>query len=63
MNDNSERRIWLAISACFILLALVFLTRSVSAQEPQVKYCKNLTTGEIIVVEIGLPCPAGTAKI
>ena len=44
--------------AMFLLLALF---GDASAQG--VKYCKNAETGEIIVVEEGMPCPFPTHKI
>lgn len=51
----------------FILLTwaiiLSFGLMSFVCAQGGVKYCKNLQTGEIIVVEEGYPCPSGTVKI
>lgn len=45
-----------------ILLGMLIWAEGTSAQ-PKIKYCKNLRTGEIVVVEGNYPCPAGTVKI
>jgi hypothetical protein len=48
-----------------IIAALVmcaFLSFIASAQD-KVKYCKNATTGQIITVEVGMPCPFPTHEL
>ncbi len=45
------------------LLFLVFALVSVADNAQEVKFCKNATTGEIIVVEVGYPCPFPTHEI
>ena len=32
-------------------------------QDPDIKICKNFKTGEVIVVEAGMPCPFPTVQI
>lgn len=44
-----------------VLVTFVFTGSMCQAQD--VKYCKNAKTGDIIVVEIGYPCPYPTHKI
>lgn len=43
------------------LILILLLSGAVQAQD--VKYCKNAQTGEIIVVEVGYPCPFPTHEI
>ena len=46
-----------------LLLLVVLFTAPAMAQEvkTQVKYCKNYETGQVIVVQVGYPCPFPTA--
>ena len=60
MRDDNAK-LWAAISFLFFLMAMLFMGQAIDAQE--VKFCKNLTTGEIIVVEINYPCPYPTVRI
>jgi hypothetical protein len=47
-----------------IAVALVVLYGlNAQAQDDDVKYCKDFETGEIIVVEAGMPCPGTTAEL
>ena len=48
-----------AIVATFTAILLV--STKGSAQE--VEYCKNATTGDIITVQAGMPCPYPTYKL
>ena len=47
------------MGAAFVLM----ITWTYEAKSQEVKYCKNRQTGEVIVVEIGYPCPFPTSKI
>jgi hypothetical protein len=49
----------LIIAALSILFAI---SLNVMAQD-KVKYCKNYTTGQVITVQAGYPCPYPTAEI
>jgi hypothetical protein len=49
-----------ALVASFIIVLMV--SPSAEAQD-KVKYCKNYTTGEIITVTAGMPCPYPTSEI
>lgn len=44
-----------------VLATFVFTASMCSAQE--VEYCKNATTGEIITIQAGYPCPFPTHKL
>ena len=48
-----------------IIIALLFAAGFIAGTkaDPEVKYCKNFETGEIIVIEEGYPCPFPTAEI
>ncbi len=39
------------------------IVAAVLLNQPEVKYCKNLTTGEIHVVEVNMPCPYPTVRV
>jgi len=45
-----------------LFVTLVLFNGSSRADE-RVKYCKNFKTGEVIVVEAGMPCPFPTVQI
>ena len=57
---KTNKLIWLAIALMTIILA-AGLVDIAAAQE--VKFCKDAETGEIIVVEINMPCPFPTHEI
>lgn len=42
-------------------LALAVIAAGTQAQD-KVKYCKNFITGEIITVEVNMPCPTQQRK-
>jgi hypothetical protein len=45
-------------------LVFILFTALVSESNAQkVKYCKNATTGDIITVQAGMPCPYPTHEI
>ena len=48
-----------------LLLAIVLIPAYTvgTLANPQVKYCKNFTTGEVFVVEANMPCPYPTVEI
>jgi hypothetical protein len=55
------------IGWALVIAALIIIMRMpvVDAQEdePEVKYCQDLTTGEVAVVEEGAPCPYPMAEM
>ena len=53
----------LKIATAIGLLALILLMGWQISNAQEVKYCKNLRTGEIVVVQKNYPCPSGTVKI
>ena len=57
-----ERKYVIAAITAAIVIFGVFVW-AVAEAEPEVKYCKNLTTGEVFVVEANYPCPGNTVKI
>ncbi len=50
-----------ATALTIVLLCWAVGMTTTEAQE--VKYCKNFTTGDIVVVEAGMPCPFPTVEI
>lgn len=59
-----KRQILETTAILFILLAMAW--RPADAQEdddPKVKYCQDLTTGEVRVVAEGTPCPYPMAEM
>lgn len=53
----------LDVSIVFALLIAGIIVLMPDALSQEVKYCKNYTTGEIVVVEKGMPCPYPTAEL
>ena len=51
----------LEASIVFFLIALILAVIEAEAQD--VTYCKNYETGEIIVVDAGMPCPYPTVQL
>jgi hypothetical protein len=45
----------------FFVLCLMMAVKPCEAQD--VTYCKNYQTGQIIVVEAGMPCPYPTVQL
>lgn len=43
----------------FVFIAILVMVDDGNAQD-KVKYCRKDQSGEIVVVEAGYPCPAGT---
>ena len=68
MNSNliqSTKKVIAAVLALLVIGIICHLP-TVEAQdddEPEVKYCQDLTTGEVTVVEAGMPCPYPTAEM
>jgi hypothetical protein len=52
----------LGIGICIIVITAALLW-ALPATAQKVKYCKNYTTGEIITVTAGMPCPYPTSEI
>lgn len=52
-----------ALTIFALLLLALIVWRTAEANEPRTKICKNLRTGEIVVIEAGYPCPPGTVAI
>ena len=46
-----------------IVAFLLFTLATMEVNSQDVKYCKNYETGEIIVVEINMPCPFPTSEM
>ncbi len=47
----------------FIIALVISMLLSNATQAQDVKYCKNFQTGEIVVVEINMPCPFPMAEL
>ena len=45
-----------------LMMVLLLSAPLVAANEPEVKYCKDYITGEVIVIQAGYPCPAPTSE-
>ena len=58
---KTNKLIWLAIALMTVILAAGLV--DIAVAQDKVKYCKNAETGEIIVVEINMPCPFPTHEI
>ena len=52
-----------AVEAAIIFLILALLMCVKPEATPEIKYCKNYETGEVIVVEANQPCPFPTAEL
>lgn len=57
-----ERKYVIAAIAVTILI-FGLLAYGIAKADPEVKYCKDMRTGEIFVVEAGYPCPGTTVEI
>ena len=52
-----------AIEAVAVLILFSIAIWAVDSEAQAVTYCKNYETGEIIVVEAGMPCPYPTVQL
>lgn len=55
-----HRRAGTTIIIAILLALVVFLTEGYAQQ---VKYCKDLQTGQVVVVEANMPCPYPMVQI
>ena len=56
--DRAKILRWAICLALYLVFA--FLLAAYVTADERVKYCKNGITGEIITVEVGMPCPYPT---
>ena len=59
-----KRQILETTAILFILLAMAWQPAGAQEDdEPEVKYCQDLVTGEVRVVAEGMPCPYPMAEM
>ncbi len=46
-----------------VMAAVAALFAALQSEAQEVKYCKNYTSGEVIVVQAGMPCPYPTVEL
>jgi hypothetical protein len=61
-NTKLDLSFAIGIGICIVMLVVGMVWAS-QASAQKVKYCQNLTTGEIITVRAGMPCPYPTSEI